>query len=296
MLTPTKKLNVFLAFASLLVANSASLAQEVKHECKKSALAAWKPIPRLRYACGANKDWDEEMLKKPQRVRAIKLLQTQLESLNSPAWWQTEPAELNVCDFSRKPGKLNAEQQERYHTSYITLLYGNDRIRLLVLPDPCYQTQYNGANVFVLVRKGSQVFATEVIDGFFTRADDAVNIDFGMLENEEIIEVSTGTGGLHPELNNYYFSINPKTNRALPKKIFMGDNGPTNQINSALLMSDPEDFGLPADAVALKIIDKHKFATSFSVYEEVFEDGKIDDNGRKLNRTVLKWNGKIYHD
>ena len=296
MLTPIRKLIVFLACGSLVVVGSASSAQEAKRECKQSALAAWKPIPKLRYSCGANKDWDEDMLKKPQRVRAIKLLQAQLESLNSPAWWQTEPGELNVCDFSRKPGKLNAEQQERYDTSYITLLYGNDRIRLLVLPDPCYQTEYNGANVFVLVRKGSNVFATEVIDGFFTRADNAVNIDFGMLENEEIIEVSTGTGGLHPELNNYYFSINPKTNRALPKKIFMGDNGPTNHINSALLMSDPEDFGLPADAVALKIIDKHKFAASFSTYEEVFDDGKIDDNGRKLNRTVLKWNGKMYRD
>ncbi len=294
MLSPIRRLIVLLTCASLVAVGSASSAQQAKRECKQSALAAWKPIPKLRYSCGANKEWDEAMLKKPQRVRAIKLLQTQLESLNSPAWWQTQPDELNVCDFARKPGKLTAAQQERYDTNYISLLYGNDRIRLLVLPDPCYQTEYNGANVFVLVRKGSQVFATEVIDGFFTRAEDAVNIDFGMLDKEEIIEVSTGTGGLHPELNNYYFSIDPKTNRALPKKIFMGDDGPTNHINSALLMSDPEEFGLPADAVALKIIDKKKFATSFSTYEEVFEGGQIDDNGRKLNRTVLKWNGKMY--
>ena len=294
MLTPFGKLLLVLVFASLIVAGSVSSAQEPKHECKPAALAAWKPIPKLRYACGANKEWDEDMLKKPQRVKAVKLLQAQLESLNSAAWWQTPTEELNVCDFYRKPGKINAEQWERYGTSYITLLYGNDRIRLLVLPDPCYQTEYNGANVFVLVRKGPRVFATEVIDGFFTRAEDAVNIDFGMLEKEEIIEVSTGTGGLHPELNNYYFSIDPKTNRALPKNLFSGENGPTNHINSALLMSDPEDFDLPADAVALKIIEHNKFVQSFSVYEEVFEDGKIDDNGRKLNRTVLKWNGKMY--
>jgi hypothetical protein len=163
-----------------------------------------------------------------------------------------------------------------------------------VLPDPCYQTQYNGANVFLLYRKGARVFATEVIDGFFSRADDAVNVDFARSGQEEIIEVSTGTGGLHPELTNYYFTIDPKTNRAIPKQLFQGDDGPTNQITSALLMSDPEDFELPADAVALKVIDNHKLASSFSIYDEVFEGGAIDDNGRKLNRKVLKWDGKIY--
>jgi hypothetical protein len=296
MRAPTRKLILVLACASLIVAGGASAAQDSKRECKKSAMAAWKPIPKLRYSCGANKEWDEAMLKRPQRLRAVKLLQTQLESLNSAAWWQISTDDLNVCDFYRKPGRLNAEQQERYDTSYITQLYGNDRIRMLVLPDPCYQTEYSGSNVFILVHKGANVFATEAIDGFFTRADNAVNMNFGKLDQEEIIEVSTGSGGLHPQLTNYYFTLNPKTNRALPKNIFIGEDGkPTNQITSALLMSDPEEFGLPAGAEALKIIENNRLVDSFSIYEEVFDDtAKIDDNGRKLNRRVLKWNGKIF--
>ena len=61
-----------------------------------------------------------------------------------------------------------------------------------------------------------------------------------------------------------------------------------------MLMNDPADVGLPTDAIALKIIDAHSLAKSFSIYDEVFEGGEIDDNGRKLNRKVLKWNGKMF--
>jgi len=221
-------------------------------------------------------------------------LLSQLEALNRAAWWEASTDDLNICDFRRKPGVLSQPEAERFGTDYALPLFGDNHIRLAVLPDPCFQTQYNGANVFVLYRKGPRVFATEVIDGFFSRAEDAVNVNFAKLDREEIIEVATGTGGLHPELTNYYFTIDPKTNRAVPKNLFLDEKGPTNQITSALLMSDPEDFGLAADAVALRVIDNHKLTDSFSVYEEVFEGGKIDDNGRMLNRTVLKWSGKIY--
>ena len=287
----------FLAFSLiyLCVNVSPSSFQNDKLACKKSVFAAWKPIPKLRYSCGgANTEWDEKMLKAPKRVSAIKQLLTQLETFNNAAWWEASPDDLNVCDFRRRVGTLSPAERERFDTTYALPLFGDKHIRIAVLSDPCYQTQYNGANVFVLYRKGARVFATEVIDGFFSRAEDAVNVDFGKLSDEELIEVSTGTGGLHPQLTNYYFRIDPKTNRAAPKNLFMGDEGPTNQITSALLMSDPEDFGLPADAVSLKVINNHRFAQSFSIYNEVFEGGKIDDNGRMLNRTILKWNGNIY--
>jgi hypothetical protein len=87
-------------------------------------------------------------------------------------------------------------------------------------------------------RKAGRVFVTEAIDGFFTRADNAINVDFAKLNNEVIIEISTGSGGLHPTLTNHYFTINPRTNRAIPKNLFIGDDGPTNKITSALLMTD----------------------------------------------------------
>ena len=188
---------------------------------------------------------------------------------------------------------MSAEEREKFDTNYVIKLFGDNHIRLVLLPDPCYQTEYSGSVGFVLYRNGTNTFASQVLDGFFTRADNAVDIDVAKLDQEEIIEVSTGSGGLHPELTNYYFTINPKTNRTVPKKLFEGDKGPTNEISSALLMSDPESVDLPAGAVTLKIIDEHKMAKSFSIYAED-DAGKIDDNGRKLTRTVLTWNGKVY--
>ena len=262
--------------------------------CKSSALAAWKPLPTLRYSCkGATDEWDEKVLKLPARINALKLLTTQLEALNSPAWWQASVKDLDVCDFRRKPGTLSAEEREKFDTNYVIKLFGDNHVRLALLRDPCYQTEYSGSVGFVLYRKGTNTFASQVLDGFFTRADNAVDIDVAKLDQEEVIEVSTGSGGLHPELTNYYFTINPKTNRAVPKKLFESDKGPTNEISSALLMSDPESVDLPADAVTLKVIDENKMAKSFSIYAED-DAGKIDDNGRKLTRTVLTWNGKVY--
>ena len=277
------------------LSNAASfVSQDKPAVCKKSVLAAWKPIPALRYSCkGAKDEWDEKILKLPARLNALKAITSQLETFTQAAWWQADVEDLSVCDFQRKAGTLSATERERFNTTYVIKLLGNDHLRLVLLPDPCYQTEYSGSVGLLLNRKNGRVFTSKVLDGFFTRADNAVNMDFAKLNQEEIIEVSTGSGGLHPEITNYYFTIDPRTNRAVPMKLFAGDNGPTNEINSALLMSDPEDFNLPGEAVTLKVISDGKLAKSFSIYAED-DSGEIDDNGRKLKRTVLKWDGKLY--
>jgi hypothetical protein len=130
------------------------------------------------------------------------------------------------------------------------------------------------------------VFVTEVLDGYFSRADNSVGLAFAKLNGEEVIEVSTGSGGLNPSLTNYYFTIDPRTNQAIPKRIFKGDHGPTNEISSAMLMS-------AAGAEPLKIVHGFALASSFVIYVDD-ERGKIDDNGRTLSRKLLRWNGKIY--
>jgi hypothetical protein len=294
MSTTVRGLSIALSLALIGVDVFSFVPEGSKLACKKSALAAWKPLPKLRYSCaGAKDEWDEKILKLPARLTALRLLSRQLESFNSAAWWQASTTDLNVCDFQGKAGTLTAEEKENFDSSYVLQLFGDNHIRLVLLPDPCYQTGYAGSVAFLLNRKGAKTFASQALDGYSSRADNSVNVDFAKLNQEEIIEVSTGTGGLHPELTNYYFTIDPKTNRAVPKKLFESEKGLTNEIASALLMNDPVDFELPAEAVALKVIDAHKFAKSFSIYAED-TDGKIDDNGRTLTRKVLKWNGKIY--
>ena len=256
--------------------------------CKKPTLAAVKPRPELSYPCdGQLQEWDEKILKLPARVAAIKTLVSQLSSFSDAAWWAADAVDLSVCDFAQKPGVLTREQRGSFlQGDYVFWLFGDDRLRLILIPDPCYQTEYGGANGFLLYRKGGRVFVTQVLDGYFSRADNSIGLDFAKLNSQEIIEISTGSGGLNPSLTNYYFAIDPRSNQAVPKNLFQGDHGPTNEISSAMLFDDTA--GAP-----LKIVRGHILARSFSVYIDD-SNGKIDDNGRTLSRKILRWNGATY--
>jgi len=257
--------------------------------CKKATLAAVKPMPKLVYECDAQLNgWDEKILKLPERVSAIKTLESQLSSFTDPAWWTTDVVDLAACDFTGKVGTLTRDQSRSFvQGEYVFWLFGNDRIRLLLIPDPCYQTEYGGANAFLLYRNGGRVSVAQVLDGFFSRADNPLTLAFAKLNGEEIVEVATWSGGLNPTLTNYYFAIDPKTSHAIPKNLFKGDHGPTNEISSALL------FNASPASEPLKIVRGQTLAHSFIVYDDA-ENGKIDDNGRTLTRKILRWNGKIY--
>jgi hypothetical protein len=257
--------------------------------CKNATLAALKPIPELSYECDSQlNDWDEKILKLPARVAAIKTLVSELSSFTDPAWWAADIVDLGVCDFTGTAGILTRDQRHSFlDGEYVFWLFGNDRIRLMLIPDPCYQTQYGGANAFLLYRNGGRIYVTQVLDGYFSRADNSVNLQFARLNGEEIVEVSTGSGGLNPSLTNYYFVIDPKTNHAVPKNLFKGDRGPTNEISSAML------FNGNSASEPLKIVRGQTLAPSFSIYIDD-EKGKIDDNGRTLSRKILRWNGKVY--
>jgi len=264
--------------------------------CKPEVLAAFKPLPKLKYRCDTElNDYDEKVLKQPSRIRAIKALERRLESFTNSAWWQAKVDDLKFCELRRKPGALSPEEQEKMRIQDYTYdLFGNHSVRLVLLRDPCYMSRYS-SNAFLLYRKASKVFVTEVLDGFSSRADNPVDMNFADLNGQRIIEISTGTGGLHPSITYYYFAIDPKTNRAVPNKLLkFGDKELTNMVSSDLLMADPEDFGLPKDATELNIIRGHKLAPSFSLYAEDSE-GKIEsEQGGKFTRTILKWNGRFY--
>jgi hypothetical protein len=256
--------------------------------CKRPVLAALKPVPELSYPCDEHlNDYDEKTLKLPARLAAIKTLMSQLSLFNDSVWWASDVVDLGVCDFTKKPGALTQEQRHSFlGDDYLFWLFGNDHIRLALIPDPCYQAEYGGSNAFVLYRNASRVTVSQVLDGYFSRADNSVNIAFAKLNTQEIVEISTGSGGLNPSLTNYYFVIDPNTHQAVPKNLFNGDHGPTNEITSAMLLSAPA-------AEPLKVIQSQTLARSFIIYVDD-EKGKIDDNGRTLSRKVLRWNGKVY--
>jgi len=276
-----------LLLSFVLLFTGPALAQRSKPlVCKNATLAALKPVPKLNYQCDEQLNpWDEKILKLPARVAAIKWLVSDLSSFTEPAWWAADVVDLGVCDFTRKPGTLTRDQRRDFTGGdYLFWLFGNDRMRLVLIPDPCYQTEYGGANAFLLYRDGGRVSVTQVLDGFFSRADNPISLAFAKLNGEQIIEVSTWSGGLNPSLTNYYFAIDPKTNHAVPKNLFKGEHGPTNEISSAMLFNS---------SAPLKIVRGQTLAPSFSLYLDD-ANGKIDDNGRTLSRKILRWNGKIY--
>lgn len=259
--------------------------------CTQAAFAAFKPLPKLEYECpDGQTDYGEEILKLPARLAAIHKLERSLESLTSAAWWNANVDDLNSCEIHGSVGKLTDEEKQRITDSdYELKIFGNHQVRLAVLADPCYATGYSGSNAFLLVQRAGKVFVTQVLDGYASRVGNSVGVDFANLNGQTIVEISTANS-VPPSLWYHYFVIDPRTNKAVPKKLFKEDNKLTNEIYSDMLMGEPKDFGLPRDATELKVIRNGRLAPSFSAYIQD-DKGKVED---RLRRVIYRWNGRFY--
>ena len=234
-------------------------------------------------------DSDEKILKMPERLEALSQAASELESFTDAAWWQANVDELNACEIHGQAGPLTAEEKENYTSGeYQFGLFGNHSIRMVVMPDSCYQTGYNGLVTFLIYRRGERVFVTKLLDGYYSRVANSVGIDFATLNGQQIIEVST-SNTMPPSVTNYYYAIDPTTHRAAPKKLFKEGKALTNEIRSAMILGEPSDLGLPRGAKDMQIISRHRLLPSFNAYAETFEG-----DGRKLNRTIYRWNGRFY--
>ena len=263
--------------------------------CREATFAAYKTLPKLEYQCGDDaNDADDKTLKLPQRTRAIRALMQSLEQFTNASWWQASVDELNACKIHGSAGALTDDEKDEWKRGdYSFDLFGNNELRLALIPDPCYQTGYNGSNAFLLYHKGGRVYISQLLNGYYSRVDNSVGIDFARLNDRQIVEVSTANS-MPPSLINYYFELDPATNKAGAKNFFREGRKPTNQIYSDMLMAQPEEVGLPKNASELKIIVNGRMAQSFSAYEESPNDRGIDANGRKLRRIVYRWNGRFY--
>ena len=191
--------------------------------CKNETFAAFKPLPGLNYECpsDAANEYDDSILKSPERIKAINNLMRELESFTQPEWWESAVADLNVCGIRGKPGALSAEEREQFTSvEYQAGLMGNNRIRLVLTPDPCYQTHFNGADAFLLYRNGGKVYVTQVLDGYYSRLTNSVSLKFRRVNSQQLIEIETvNISGMRPEPTSYYFLIDKATNKAVPAKL-----------------------------------------------------------------------------
>jgi len=287
---------VFTTFAFIAITSGSVVAQKQKvvPVCKESTFAAVKSLPKMEYECpeGLN-DYDEKILKLPARLAALRSIEKELAGFNDAGWWQAGTDELNACGIHGGAGELTDDEKERWRQGdYRFNLMGNHDIRLLLLDDPCYQTGFAGSNAFLLYRKDGKVFVSQVLNGYYSRVDNSVGIDFARLNGQQIIEISTGNS-MPPSMVYYYFAIDPLTNKAVPKKIFKQGKNFTNQVYSDMLLAEPKDAGLPANASELNVIVKGRLAPSFSAYDQN-ERGRIEASGRRFHRIIYRWNGRFY--
>ena len=282
-----KKISVLLALLFVVPC----LAQKQRSPvCREATFAAFRRLPELSYQCPQRFDeTDEEILKVPERIAALNRLAGELESFTDAAWWQASVEDLNACEMQGEAGALDAEEKASLtRGDYPISLFGSHSMRLILVTDPRYQTGYNGSVAFLLYREGGRVFVTRVLDGYYSRVDNSIGFDFAKFNGQQIIEVST-SNSKPPSVTNHYFVIDPKTHRAVPRKIFKVGRTLTNQISSAMILGD--ELGLPPNAKDMQIIKRNRLLPSFSTYSEVF-----GSDGRRLKRTVYRWNGRFYSE
>jgi hypothetical protein len=288
---------ILITLALVLCVFQVAVAQKKKlvPNCMQDPFDALKPFPKIEYECpeGVN-DFDDKILKLPDRLASIRNAIKELETFTNPKWWAATVDELNACSLHKSVGALTDEEKESWlrGDNFVNLI-GNQQMRLVLIDDPCYQTGFSGSNGFLLYYKDGKVFVSQVLNGYYSRVDNSVGVDFAKLNGEQIIEISTANS-MPPSLYYYYFAIDPKTNHAVPKKMFKEGKKLTNEIYSDMLMDYPRSFGLPKDASELNIIRKGRLAPSFSAYE-VSDHGRIHGNqNQNFNRIIYRWNGRFY--
>ncbi len=191
--------------------------------CSSEVFAVAKALPKLTYQCPANatSDSDDIILKSPERVKAFNRVIQALGSFTDSRWWNSSVTDLNSCYLRGSTGMLSADEKEHFSGSeYQAGLLGDSRLRLVVLADPCYQTSYNGANAFILYRKGENVYVTQVLDGYYSRLGKSIFLHLLYKNGRPSIRIETANiSGMRPETLNYYFAIDKVTNKAVPRKL-----------------------------------------------------------------------------
>ncbi len=154
--------NVVLLLALVGLGTNQAFAQTKKpiSSCQQSISTAFKLLPKLEYECPADLiESDEKILKLPQRIAGIDKVTQQLRILANPAWWRANVDDLNACEIHGSAGALTDEEKTHFRDGdYQFLLFGNQQIRVVLVRDPCYQTGYNGSNLFLLYRSGGKVY------------------------------------------------------------------------------------------------------------------------------------------
>src|SRR6266700_5922956 len=143
----TTKISAAITLLLLTLSLGSAFAQPGKPviTCSQSALAAFKPLPKLEYECSAGPDEsDDKTLKLPARITAVERLIKELTTFTDVAWWSEKVQDLERCELRGRAGELSDEEIDKWQRGDFRFdLFGNNRVRLVLVADPYYQNGYN---------------------------------------------------------------------------------------------------------------------------------------------------------
>src|SRR6478672_2431525 len=94
-------------------ASAAAQSKKLVPNCMQGPFDALKPFPKIEYDCpeGVN-DFDDKILKLPQRLASIGSAIKELETFTNPKWWEASVDELNACSLHKSVGALTKEEAD----------------------------------------------------------------------------------------------------------------------------------------------------------------------------------------
>lgn len=252
--------------------------------CTAVALAALKSIPKLEYDCSGNTDED---LKSPERKAALRTFLKEIKTVYADdAWWAISVEDLKQCALTNEARELTEDEQEQLR--YKIDLFGDGSTRLLTVVDPCIWYSSNTLNSYILQRDGNRVYATQVLNAYYTRIDEAVAMEVAEYNGERLIFVYTNTSdGMMPPspfTTCYVYTINPRAHRAVPKNIFF-DKKLTNRFRYDDYLFADEDEKLANRWHAPEFVHNGKLASRFIVYN-LYK--------HRLSQETYVWKGRYF--
>src|SRR6185369_2565976 len=110
-----KRILITLALVLCVFAVAAAQKKKLVPNCMQDPFDALKPFPKIEYDCpeGVN-DFDDKILKLPQRLASIQNVIKELGTFTNPKWWEATVDELNACSVHKSVGALSDEEKESW--------------------------------------------------------------------------------------------------------------------------------------------------------------------------------------
>ena len=245
---------------------------------------------------------DDELKNSTRRRAALKSYLTRLESAASASWWGASVDDLNACSITHEARPLTHSERSEIDSS--TELSGDESTRFLVVPDPCVKFSYITRNAFVLQRADGRVYATQVVDAFYTRIDPGVEMELARQNGETLVIVQTAQEptptsefsdhsirGIGQVIYSVY-AIDTGTHRAVPRNLFMERGKLTNVLMFEGYLLDDEE--LEKQWHAPELVHNGMLATRFHVYSLGDNRGIEAKPLRRFSVVTYTWNGRYY--